>query len=1166
MVWKNRFLIHLSIIFILSLGCSSSQGERSPVEPSIDGNPEYATELTAQEPGNTQTSWHSFIGFWLIEFNTTTIEFTVHFLRQADFHMNIVSVLQAPNPNCIKVVLNDFDQPNGVLDFDLTIIHPVPNSDLRVFDTRGIFMGSGDMIQSKFDPEIIYPAPNAMRVSNADGYSRWWNAQEFLTPGLFGYTPGKLGFSNFFPETTLNGYKYFADPLGPKDNVVPGVDTTNRGTFSTDKDLPELTRNYIMKFPIVGGNPIWFLQYAIDVNWHVPDGDSPTPKPIDDFPISANCPEAFHIKVDTSGTTAYYVNQLDLGGDIELSIEVFDWGAVLNNEGIDGEIEALLLESDTLFEDVISVPLEAESSSMETSGIYNVTIPDVQPNGLSGQEILITVQSKSPTSYISPIGFPSYPQNGHLSAYTLVEIPVSPKNPTPPAIDLVKPDGGEFWTIGSTQLIDWDWEGSVPAVNIDISLDGGSTWPLAVASNIINEGAFSIDEVGIWPSDECRIRVESSGAPEIHDISKDDFTIGFATKSINLLSPDGGEQWITGESEEITWEATGDIPEVNLLLSHDSGDTYNFVIVENVLNTGSFIWESIPSGAQGNNCRIKVEDVNEPGVFDVSDDDFTIIFQWIILQTPNGGEVWEAESEYEIQWISGSGIDDVKLDYSTDSGSTYPNEITSSTPNTGSFNWTAPNIHSEAVRVRIQDAGKPSLIDESDADFTITQPTTHLNLWSAAWDVERMVSVEVDSDNNTYIAGNFKTFVDPLDFDPGPGEAFRETNTGINNFLLKMDYNGDFGWVSTWGPDMNGHEFVIDMDLVEPDDIFVLSADETYIRWDFTVSNYDTDGNLLGTFPFKYEHENGYELRIYGFEVDSSGNAYFTGFFETKTHFNPDSGNDDDEIIPLGQGDAFCVKYDSSGNFLWVNTWGSAAGNNGDVDSGHDLLVDEDGSVYVTGVTWQHFPHKALTFVKIITDDGEDDLYAEWSSFFEIDTASRLRHMAQDGSGNIYITGPQNGQCDFDPGAGEVLRDGMIYILKLSQYLEYAWVRNWTSTQQITSKGLTVNSADEVYMTGYFRGTVDFDTGIPIENHLPVGWSDTFVTKLDTSGTYDWTVSSGGPGYDTGMDCAATDSYVLVIGSFEETVDFDPGPNEDLQTAVDEDDGFAVAYPVDFDW
>jgi hypothetical protein len=91
------------------------------------------------------------------------------------------------------------------------------------------------------------------RVLNADGYTRWWNATEFTTAGMYGYDDGNAIPGFLKPTTTLNPYKYFADCLGAEDPVIPNVDMTNRGTFSTDNDPPKLTRNYKIQFPKAGG-------------------------------------------------------------------------------------------------------------------------------------------------------------------------------------------------------------------------------------------------------------------------------------------------------------------------------------------------------------------------------------------------------------------------------------------------------------------------------------------------------------------------------------------------------------------------------------------------------------------------------------------------------------------------------------------------------------------------------------------------------------------------------------------------------------------------------------------------------------------------------------------------------------------------------------------------
>jgi subtilisin family serine protease len=93
----------------------------------------------------------------------------------------------------------------------------------------------------------------------------------------------------------------------------------------------------------------------------------------------------------------------------------------------------------------------------------------------------------------------------------------------------------------------------------------------------------------------------------------------------------------------------------------------------------------------------------------------------LILTSPNGGENLEAGSSHHITWTSTGGVGNVKIQYSTDSGTTWL-DITTSTANDGNFTWTVPNTPSSACLVRISE------IDDSPADvsntvFTITDQT-----------------------------------------------------------------------------------------------------------------------------------------------------------------------------------------------------------------------------------------------------------------------------------------------------------------------------------------------------------------------------------------------------------------------------------------------------------
>ncbi|MFQ6089723.1 MAG: hypothetical protein ACE5K0_12605, partial [Candidatus Methanofastidiosia archaeon] len=100
--------------------------------------------------------------------------------------------------------------------------------------------------------------------------------------------------------------------------------------------------------------------------------------------------------------------------------------------------------------------------------------------------------------------------------------------------------------------------------------------------------------------------------------------------------------------------------------------------------------------------------------------------QTITITQPNGGEYLLQGGTYEIKWnTSGAGVGNkVKLYYSINSGASYPNFI-ACVDNTGSYNWTVPNIDYSTVRVKALWVSTCSFLailndsDESDSDFDI---------------------------------------------------------------------------------------------------------------------------------------------------------------------------------------------------------------------------------------------------------------------------------------------------------------------------------------------------------------------------------------------------------------------------------------------------------------
>jgi hypothetical protein len=149
---------------------------------------------------------------------------------------------------------------------------------------------------------------------------------------------------------------------------------------------------------------------------------------------------------------------------------------------------------------------------------------------------------------------------------------------------------------------------------------------------------------------------------------------------------------------------------------------------------------------------------------------------------------------------------------------------------------------------------------------------------------------------------------------------------------------------------------------------------------------------------------------------------------------------------------------------------------------------------------------------------------------------------------------------DFDPGAGTFnltstagLYDA--FVSKLDSGGNFVWARGLGGTNTEEAYGIAVSADGNVYTTGYFSGTADFDPGAGTSNLSSTGNADIFVSKLDAAGNFAWARSLGGTSDDFsyGIDVAA-DGSVYTTGYFQDTADFDPGAGAfNLTSAGDRD-------------
>jgi hypothetical protein len=155
--------------------------------------------------------------------------------------------------------------------------------------------------------------------------------------------------------------------------------------------------------------------------------------------------------------------------------------------------------------------------------------------------------------------------------------------------------------------------------------------------------------------------------------------------------------------------------------------------------------------------------------------------------------------------------------------------------------------------------------------------------------------------------------------------------------------------------------------------------------------------------------------------------------------------------------------------------------------------------------------------------------------------------MALDPSGNLYDTGSFAGTIDFNPGPGTFQLSSAgasdIFIAKTDSAGQFLWARSIGSgTGFGRGAGIAADGTGDVYATGVFSGTVDFNPGSRTSDLTASGDSGSFVVKLNRAGGFVWAAKIDGPSDDRGVAIAVDETRnVHTAGVFRRRADFAPG-------------------------
>jgi uncharacterized repeat protein (TIGR01451 family) len=291
------------------------------------------------------------------------------------------------------------------------------------------------------------------------------------------------------------------------------------------------------------------------------------------------------------------------------------------------------------------------------------------------------------------------------------------------------PSGGEVFQTGEQIMLEWNPGGLSGSVRIEVSRDGGTTYDSTpLFSNTANDGMESWTVTGP-ASNQCVIKITSGSTSQTSGIFR--ITEPPPSGSITVMMPNGGETWVVGTTQTITWTSSNITGNVKIELSRTGISGPFEPLFPDTENDGSQSWIVTGTGSTSNNCFVRICSLNTPSVCDLSNAAFTIQqpSSQITITFPNtasdGVQVGVDDARQYIRWTSP--LDQnllVNIYLSTDSGTTwinlFPNE---QSRNNGVKRW-IPTVDQIATRcrIRIEVANTPAIFDISDADFEVYRP------------------------------------------------------------------------------------------------------------------------------------------------------------------------------------------------------------------------------------------------------------------------------------------------------------------------------------------------------------------------------------------------------------------------------------------------------------
>jgi hypothetical protein len=346
--------------------------------------------------------------------------------------------------------------------------------------------------------------------------------------------------------------------------------------------------------------------------------------------------------------------------------------------------------------------------------------------------------------------------------------------------------------------------------------------------------------------------------------------------------------------------------------------------------------------------------------------------------------------------------------------------------------------------------------------------------------------VEVDNNGNVYICGSFNS---AADFDPGAGTAQLTPSSTFNMFLAKYSSGGNY--INAFNLEQTASAAIAAITSDLNGNIIITGRFEDSLDLDpsvgsqLIISNGGNDDAFIAKYTSAGSIVYGFKLSTSGTDrgscvvSDAQGNVYAGGTFVTSVDLDPGAGS---AIFTLPGINGYLAKYDPSGNYL-----------NGYAFDGtlYQVDLDPSGNIFLSGRMTDSMDADPGAGVSMIYFSGFNDSYLiKLDASGNFQSAKALWGNAQyqatgltaNSQGNFYFYGYMTDSVDLDPASNAGLYESQggqdIFLGRYDGNLTLSESYGWGSagTDRITM--VNCSSPGNVWMTGYFTGSIDMDLGV----------------------------------------------------------------------------------------